>query len=140
MEKELMEIYQQFVDLDEEERAQRAAYFTRMALDNLKKYVEDDNAVMGLFLALVGAAVNADSVVSNEERMLFNELCGTEYSMEDFSAAMKSLGNQFDDVNEVVDKLDDDTKYALCSVFLAFLSADGRLTTGEVEKFETLLF
>lgn len=139
MREELKEIYNQYLLLSEETRVMEAKLAASSTLDALNKAYPDNQNNAHLILLVIKMCINADKEVSEEECSLFNKLFDTNFDLKSFKEVIFSEEDEFIKINDIIDALPEEVKFDLCLLGLIFLSADGKLTEEEVDKFEQLL-
>ena len=134
-------MYEMFLELSEEKRAEIAYNSSHEIYKYFMKKGEDEDCVLGFIGALFGYFIGSDGVVSPKETALHNGMWKTNYTPEEMTNYVKLCRDnlEFEELDEVVDDLPPEIKEYACQVVLTVLTADGELTEEEKRLFEELL-
>ena len=141
MKQELQEIYDYYLGLTPEQRVNAVKEAGASILEYLAiKNVPEDTASI-LFVAFFAIFIDADKKVSDEELALFNNALDVELSKEELERLVNQCSNPqlVQRVDEIVDSMPFRMKSNVIVIGLALISADGDLSSEEIEIFEKIL-
>lgn len=137
------EFYKQFTDLSQSERMNLCKNATGelLAFFEKKGLLEDKDFALSFFSSLIGFFIGADGKVTANEAAIFNEIFGTQYSVNDLAKLLPNLMStqNYVALDEFIDMMDQEQKNMACYIVLAVISADGIITSEEATLFERIL-
>ena len=134
------EVYDKFLSFTHQERINCAVNGTAKVYTYLKEQGADDEFAGSFFAVLIGLFIGADGQITANEASVFNEVFGTNFTPSDLVDYISQVTNEenYKAVNEIVDRMDEDTKFAACVIVLAVIAADGDINNTEAALFEEL--
>ena len=131
---DLIEVYQEYLDMDEEERNSIAIE----AIDNIFKHLQefyDEDTILKTIINMFGVICSADGVVSKEEYDMFTLLTKANVSYKEFCDVMK-YGEYEEVINEFIgfaNSQGDDFVGELFVLAICIFSCKGTITVEEQE-------
>ena len=140
MSREFNDVYNQFLGFSHQERINCAQNGTAKVLDYLKSKGVSDDFYAAFFGSLIGLFIGADGKITPNETDVFNQVFGTKYSPSELIDYVSKVTTEenYKVLNDVVDGMDEDTKFAACVIALAVIAADGDIDETEAALFEEL--
>ena len=142
MDLELEEIYQRYLDMDKETRIGRAKIAASKVLHFLINDAElTKKEAVVMLISFIKLFVSYDKLVAEEECELFNDVVGTEFSLEQFKSIVDEKVSEEDSavLDGIIDSLPTLLKGEVLVLGLIFLSSDGKITKEEREIFERVM-
>ena len=135
------DIYNQFLGLSHQERINVARNCTGKLIEFLKGLNADGEFMGAFFGTLLGLFIGADGKITPNEADIYNQIFGTQLSPAELVEFVSKCLTQenYDALNDFVDRMDDENKAAACFIVLAVITADGEIDETEAGLFEELL-
>lgn len=137
------EFYAKFTALSQEQRinlcknsvAKLMEYFQNRGL------LEHEDFAISFFSSLIGYFIGADGKVTSNEAAIFNEIFGTNYSVNELAKFLPNLMSteNYLALDDFIDGMGEEQKQFACFIVLAVISADGEVTDKESLLFEKIL-
>ena len=131
---ELIKIYQDYLDMDEEERNSIAIQTIDTIFEHLKEFYDDDT-ILKRIVDMFSVICSADGVISEEEYDMFSLLTKASVTFEQFSQVMQ-YGQYEEIINnffEFANSQSDDFIGSLFFLTLCVFSCKGTITPEEQE-------
>ena len=137
------DFYRKFTELSREQRmnlcknsvAELMAFFKRRGL------LEHEDFAISFFSNLIGYFIGADGKVTSNEAAIFNEIFGTDYSVNDLAKMLPNIltTENYVALDSFIDEMNEEQKNYACYIILAVISADGEISDKEALLFERIL-
>lgn len=131
---ELTNLYQKYLDMDDEQRNDIALQTMSEIFDYLNQYYDEDE-VIEYVIRMFSVFASADGTINVAEYELFKYTTGATVSYDDFYEATKE-GTHEDKVQELFEVLATESEDFISSVFvlaICIFTANGTLTVKEQE-------
>ena len=142
MDLRLEEIYQNYVKMDKETRIGRA----KVAASKILHYLIHEAGLTKkeaavILICIVKLFVSYDKMVSEEECELFNEVVGTEFTLNQFKEIVDEKVEEEDTaaLDGIIDGFPTRLKGEVCVLGLTFIASDGEISNEEREIFERVM-
>ena len=140
MNNELQEIYDYYLELDQDERLIKV----KEAISNLSKsndiyahFMDPTAFSKYVFILFIGA----DRKITKRELNIFNDIFDEDYSLNEFAIYAQEALKKYnlEKLDEIVDKLSAEEKNDVCIIGLSLISDDEEISEHEQEVFEIIL-
>ncbi len=137
---ELNDMFQQYLDMDDDERNAIAEEAAGAILNVFQQHFEGDD-LFEAFLQMFSIFTMADSEITYEEYELFTSITGTEVSFDDFYNAIQNTyeNTDIDEFFGFATEQDEDFMGELCVLAICILTCDGTLSVSEQEFIDEYL-
>ena len=139
---ELEQIYQEYLDMDEATRVGRG----KIAASKILYYLINEAGLtkreaVVILICIIKLFVSYDKMVTEEECNLFNEVTGTEFSLEKFKGIVDDKVDAEDTaaLDGIIDAFPTLLKGEVCILGLLSLASDGKISEEEREIFERVM-
>ena len=139
---ELEQIYQEYLNMDEATRVGRG----KIAASKILYYLINEAGLtkreaVVILICIIKLFVSYDKMVTEEECNLFNEVTGTEFSLEKFKGIVDDKVDAEDTaaLDGIIDAFPTLLKGEVCVLGLLFLASDGKISEEEREIFERVM-
>lgn len=137
------DFYKQFTDLSSQERMN----LCKNSIGELMKFfkerglLEHEDFAISFFSSLIGYFIGADGKVTSNEAAIFNEIFGTNYSVNELAKFLPNLmsTDNYLALDDFIDGMNEEQKRFACYIILAVISADGEVSDRESLLFEKIL-
>ena len=139
---DLIDIYQQYLDMSDEERNNIALMTMRSIFEYLESEADSEDEVLEFVLDMFSVLCCADGTINYEEYEMFKLVTGATVSYDEFFDAVKD-GTDPEYVEgffELVENLDDDFQSDIFVLALCLFTSKGTLTVSEQEFIDEYLF
>ena len=137
----LRKLYQNYINMTEEQRIANAKKEIVVINQYLKNRGFNNNDILGFEVSLFRLYVSANHKASESEHRIFNAIFGLETTFERFfEVCDKGASEEFvEDMNEVIDTWPSDAKLACVGLGLCVMSNNGQLDSSETKLLERIL-
>jgi len=137
------DFYKQFTDLSSEQRMNLCRNSVAELLQYFKDHdlLKEEDFALSFFTSLIGYFIGADGKVTSGEAAIFNEIFGTDYSVQDLAKMLPNIltTENYVSLDDFIDVMDQEHKQFACYIILAVISADGVISDREALLFEKIL-
>ena len=131
---ELTDLYQKYLNMDDEERNDIALHTMNDIFNYLNQYYDEDE-VIEYVVRMFSVFASADGTIHLAEYELFKYTTGSNVSYDDFYEATKE-GTHEDKIRELIEVLETESEDFISDVFvlaICIFTANGTLTVKEQE-------
>ena len=137
------DFYRKFTELSREQRMNLCKNSVAELMDFFKRQglLEHEDFAISFFTSLIGYFIGADGKVTSNEAAIFNEIFGTDYSVNDLAKLLPNIltTENYVALDSFIDEMNEEQKNYACYIILAVISADGEVSDKEALLFERIL-